>query len=339
MSSYINWMNKPAKRSYKYHCKTCNNKLQRWGETAAGKQRWQCVVCAHGATKPRLDLSRGFVFERFIAWLLGKASQDELDGSGRTFRDQTSWCWNVSVPSVLTGEIHHAIIVDGVRVGGQVCLIARTTEYVVAWLWVPYESSAYWAELFKLIPPPRYVVCDGQKGLLMAISLCWPHTTIQRCRFHALLNIKAKLTLHPESQAGKSLLQLTRVLQHVRTRRQARRWKWKLRCWYKKHRSFIDERTVKQDPEPHKRGWRYTHERTRSAYRQLNKIAEDLLRSSYRPSPELPATTNHLEGGINSQIRTKLKLHRGMPSAHQRKLVDWYLYRRTEGRKPTRKCL
>lgn len=54
----------------------------------------------------------------------------------------------------------------------MVCLIARTTTYVIAWRWVPYESSQYWAELFKLLPPPTYVVCDGQKGLLKALALC-----------------------------------------------------------------------------------------------------------------------------------------------------------------------
>ena len=280
-----------------------------------------------------------FYVRALLAWLLGKNSQDELDGSARTFRDQTTWCWRVPVPSVLVGEIHHAIIVDGIRAGGQVCLIARTTKYVVAWLWAPYESSWYWIELFRLLPPPRYVVCDGQKGLLKAVALCWPATIVQRCRFHAWLNMRAKLTLNPKSQASKSLLQLARDLQHIRTRRQARRWRWRLKHWHKKHQTFIDERTVKDNPKPPERGWRYTHERTRSAYRQLNKIADDLLRSSYRPNPELPATTNHLEGGINSQIRTKIKLHRGMTNEHQMVLVNWYLYGRTEGEKAPRKCL
>lgn len=332
-------MNNKPKRKYKYRCKTCKNKLQKRAKTAAGKQRWQCKFCLQSSTKPRLDLSRGFVFERFIDWLLGKASQNELEGSTRTFRDQTSWCWNVPIPHVLTGQIQHAIIVDGIRVGGMVCLIARTTLFVVAWIWVPYESSVYWAELFGLLPSPAYVVCDGQKGLLRAISICWPHTIIQRCKFHAWLNIKAKLTLNPESQAGQELLKITQDLLHVQTRIQARRWKWKLKRWYRKHRKYVNQKTIKHDPKPRERQWRYTHERLRSAYRQLAKIMDDLLRSNYRPNPKLPGTTNHIEGGINSQIRTKLKLHRGMPRQHQMRLVDWYLYSRTEGAKPPRKCL
>ena len=204
---------------------------------------------------------------------------------------------------------------------------------------MPYESSTYWCSLLSLLPSPSYIVCDGQKGLLKAISICWPQTTIQRCRFHAWLNVKKKLTLNPESRTGKELLKLARDLQQIRTRKQARRWKHRLKNWYKKHQKYINERTIKSHPKPKERPWNYTHERTRSAYRQLHKVADDLLRSSYRRSPQLPATTNHVEGGINSQIRARIKLHRGMPDEHQKILVNWYLYTRTEGQKPTRFCL
>lgn len=325
-------------RGFRY-CSACHSKLQKWGQTTAGKQRRRCIECAATKIHKRTDLSRGYTLERFVSWLLGKDSQDELEQSSRTFRDQTSWCWEVSPPSVLTGEVHHAVIVDGIRVGGMVCLIARTTSYVIAWVWVPYESSQYWTELFRLLPQPDYIVCDGQKGLLKALAICWPKAVIQRCRFHVWFNVKTKLTLRPESLAAQELLQLTRDILHVQTRRQAKRWKRQLKYWYRKHHNYVNERTIKQDPKPPERSWRYTHERLRSAYRQLHKQTDDLLRSSYRPNPELRSTTNHIEGGINSQIRTKLKAHRGMPAIHQMRLVDWYLYSRTETPKPTRKCL
>jgi len=332
-------MNKSPKRSYKYHCKTCNNKLQKRSKTSAGKQRWQCKICVTSSVKLRPDLSHSFVLERFVSWLLGKLSQNELDKPSRTFRYQTSWCWNIIPKPVLSGEIHHAIIVDGIRVGHMVCLIARTTKFVIAWVWVPYESSVYWAELFRLLPQPNYVVCDGQKGLLKALAICWPDSIIQRCRFHAWLNIKNKLTLHPESLAGQELLKIAQDLLHVQTKRQARFWKRQLKRWHKKHQNYVNERTIKHDPKPRQRRWHYTHERLRSAYKQLYKITDNLLQSSYKRHPELPHTTNHIEGGINSQIRTKLKAHRGMSQEHQMRLVDWYLFSRIEEQKPPRYCL
>ncbi len=167
--------------------------------------------------------------------------------------------------------------------------------------------------------------------MLKAIQTVWPTTIVQRCRFHAWLNVKTKLTLHPEATAGQELLALTKVLlQQVHTRRQARRWKRNLRHWYSKHGDYIAERTVTSNPGARQRRWHFTHARLRSAYRQLRTIQDDLLRSSYRPNPSLPRTTNYLEGGINSQLRTKLKLHRGLSYEHQMKLVEQYLYSRTE---------
>lgn len=284
-------------------------------------------------------MSRGFIFESFHSWLLGKNSQTELTLPARTFRDKTMWCWEVPLPAVLTGEIHHAVIIDGIRVGDWACLIARTTSYVIAWLWVERENSTNWALLLRSLPAPTYVVCDGQKGMLKAIVICWPATVVQRCRFHVWLNTKSKLTLRPASVAGQELLSLSRKLLHVRTKRQARRWRRSLKYWYRKHEYYVNERTLKDNPKPRERSWRYTHARLRSAYYQLNKQAEDLLRSSYRPHCKLSHTTNHLEGGINSPLRSKLKLHRGMTNEHQMVLVDWYLYSRTEEPKPPRKCL
>jgi len=270
------------------------------------------------------------------SWLLGKQTQADIVAkfkhSARQFRRKIAWCWDApSLASlILTGEIHQAVIIDGIRIGSSVCLIARTTEFVIGWDWVPYESSQYWSQLIEVLPPPAYVVCDGQKGMLHALNTLWSGTVIQRCRFHAWLNVKTKLTLHPESEAGQQLLAITRDLLQVHRKREARIWKEKLKRWYRKHHSYINQRTINPKPKFGQRKWRYTHYRTRSAYRQLYKLRDDLLRSSYRPNPQLPRNTNYLEGGINSQIRTLLKNHRGMSNEHQMKLTEQYLYSRTE---------
>lgn len=283
--------------------------------------------------------------------MLGKQNQQDFaaqaNRSARQFRRTTAWCWDTPslASSVLTGEVHHAVIIDGIRIGSGVCLIARTTRFVIGWEWVPYESCHYWSQFLLRLPPPAYTVCDGQKGMLLALKTVWPTTVVQRCRFHAWLNVKAKLTLHPESEAGQQLLALTRDVLHVHSKREARRWKRQLRHWFRKHHGYIEQRTVTQHPGRGQRKWRYTHDRVRSAYRQLRKITDDLLRSSYRPNPQLPRNTNYLEGGINSQLRTRLKDHRGMSNEHQMKLAERYLYSRTEaaqlqatsGQKPPRK--
>lgn len=85
------------------------------------------------------------------------------------------------------------------------------------------------------------------------------------------------------------------------------------------------------------------HRRLRSSYKQLDKLIKDKQLFTYLETDLttelIPRTTNYVEGGINSQLRTKLKLHRGMSEEHQRELVERYLYSRTKDQKPTRNCL
>ncbi len=329
-------------RGFRY-CPTCSTKLQKRGLTKAGAQRWLCVACSRSATKPRADLTEAWTLERFVAWLMGKQAQSELKLPDRTWRAQTGWCWQVVPRPALTGEIYPIILLDGIRIGSQVCFIARTPSYVIAWAWAGWESSHTWEKLLEQLPAPVVVVCDGQKGILLAIARCWPNTRIQRCHFHVWQNIRVKLTLRPQTEAGQALLQLAKdLLKGIATQEAATQWQEQLKVWEQLHGSFIRERSYNPDPKPGQRKWRYTHERVRSAYRQLAKLLRDDQLFTYLDSTltdeSIPRTTNHVEGGINSQLRTKLKLHRGMSEEHQRRLVEWYLYSRTEAPKPPRFC-
>lgn len=327
-------------------CPTCSTKLQKRGLTAAGTQRWLCVQCARSATRPRTDLSRAFTLERFVAWLMGKQSQVELSHgvTDRTWRTQTSWCWQIVPKPQLTGEIYPVILLDGIRIGGLVNLIARTPQYVIDWHWAGWESSHTWEKLFNKLPAPVVVVCDGQKGILLAIGRCWPKARIQRCIFHVWQNIRVKLTLHPQTLAGQELLALTKILlRGIATKKAAGQWQEQLTFWEQRHGDFIRERTYVTEPRPGKHNWWYTHGRLRSAYRQLAKLVQDNQLFTYLDETvttiPIPRTTNYVEGGINSQIRTKLKLHRGLNQTHQQRLVEWYLYSRTEAPKPPRNFL
>lgn len=336
-------------RGFRY-CSTCHTKLQKWGKTKAGTPRWRCPQCASTNIRARPDRAKALRLEQFVTWLLGKQSQTETAGSAnaaRTWRMQTAWCWDIVPKPALTGQQYPILLLDGIRVGSLVCLIARTSAYVVAWHWAPYEASTTWDKLLVKLPAPTVAVCDGQKGVLLAIVRCWPDVRIQRCHFHVWQNMRAKLTLNPQTAAGRQLLQLARgLLKGLLTLEQANLWIRYLETWEQTHGSFLKERTYAENRRPGTRQWRYTHERLRSAYRQIAKLLRDDQLFTYldetlqeQTKQPIPRTTNYVEGGINSQLRTKLKLHRGMSETHQRRLVEWYLYTRTEEPKPTRKFL
>jgi hypothetical protein len=67
------------------------------------------------------------------------------------------------------------VVIDGInlKTGGKdddkTCLIACNNKEVIAYKWVKYESSKYWSELFVLFDISYAIVCDGQKGMLLAI--------------------------------------------------------------------------------------------------------------------------------------------------------------------------
>ncbi len=198
--------------------------------------------------------------------------------------------------------------------------------------------------LLVKISSPIVVVCDGQKCILLAINRCWPTTRVQRCIFHVWQNIRTKLTLHPQTTAGVELLQLVKdLLKGIKTKEKAGKWIKQLILWKQTYGDFIKERTYITNPAPSQRKWWYTYRGLRSSYKQLDKLIKDNQLFTYLETDlsekSIPRTTNYVEGGINSQRRTKLKLHRGMSEEHQRRLVEWYLYSRTNDQKPTRNCL
>lgn len=229
---------------------------------------------------------------------------------------------------------------DGIRVGSFVCLIARTPTQVLTWRWIGWESSTTWAALLKDLPAPVVVVCDGQKGMLGAIAQCWPGTKIQRCTWHVWQNVRAKLTLNPQSRAGQELLALTYALWDVADLDDTQQWRQRLSDWVTQYGEFIRQKTWYEAPLSGRRRWWYTHRGVRSAARQLEKLARSGQLFTYlEPTlvPEaIPRTTNYVEGGVNSPIRTQLKYHRGLTQLHRQRLVEWYLTSRTTDPKPTR---
>jgi hypothetical protein len=85
----------------------------------------------------RADVTRKADFERFLAWLLGPLGQGVVsDASARTFRRDTTWCWNVEQVIPVTGEIYDEVQVDGIYLSQNwCCLIASVRGKPIGWQW------------------------------------------------------------------------------------------------------------------------------------------------------------------------------------------------------------
>jgi hypothetical protein len=136
-------------------CVLCGNALVKNGKTSSGTQRWRCLSCGSSTARRRPDVTRREQLVRFVSWLVGKNTQAETDrtATGRTFRRQTAWCWELAPRLPPATEIFHAVLVDGVWIGSWCLLIAVSdTGKVLAWQWAARETSAAWEALLAQVP-------------------------------------------------------------------------------------------------------------------------------------------------------------------------------------------
>lgn len=324
-------------------CIICHSPMKKNGTTSKGTPRWRCKNCNASTTFKRTDLTAHNQLTGFVNWLMGKRTQAEHGGgTGRTFRHQTQWCWNVRPYLNITGEVFNEIQVDGIYLRKGWCLlIAIANGKVIGWQWCDHEKATAWTELLKHFPEPKVIVTDGGSGLMKALKSLWPEVKIQRCLVHIQRNVRTYLTLNPRLAAGKSLRRLSLQLTRIGTQEEAVAWMTAFAAWHTEHQDLINERTYAQDwkgalPKGMKkpRTWWYTHDRLRKAYECMRKalkrghlfayLDEDLKGLGISP------TTNMIEGAINSGIRAMIFYHRGMPIEHRRRACEWFCWTHSE---------
>lgn len=315
----------------KRHCQQCQKPLQRWGKTATGKQRYRCQNCSTSTVRPRKDTGRRNRLSAFVHWLTGNQTLEflahEQGVTVQTLLNRFSLYWQQEPKPLLPAQCQ-VLVLDATSVVKHLIMALIGQDGVarqpVSWGFAERESFASWFGFLRPLAEtsinPSAVVTDGQRGLLKAIRLVWPNTQIQRCLIHVTRQAGLWLTQHPQTGAGQELLWLVQGLLSIRTRRQKRRWLRRFHHWCWKYDHFIKERSY-HPADPKK--WWYTHRRLRAVRSLLRHALPDLFR--FVGHPEIPRTTNHVEGGINSRLKELLRRHRGLSSQRKRVLVSWYL--------------
>lgn len=254
--------------------------------------------------------------------MTGKQTQAEIDGTrtGRTFRRETAWCWDIE-PRLRPAEtIHHAVLVDGIWIGTWCLLLAISDKGdLLAWQWCGRETTAAWTALLEQVPAPGVIVSDGGSGLPSALRATWPETVHQRCIFHLQMNTTRHLTRNPRTPAGKALRKLVMALSEVDDEDDAISWQLKLEQWWQAFGHLTQERTMFRNGQ-----WGFTHDRLRKAWLLIRKITRDGVLFTWITYGN-PRTTSPLEGGFNSPIRDVLRHHRGMSEDHRRRAIEWFL--------------
>ena len=251
-----------------------------------------------------------------------------------------TWCWYIDVPdpqAQLNGRVFDQIFLDGTYTAGGCLIIAATLTHVIAWRWCTRETTADYQRLIDTIPAPLIAVIDGGQGAATAIKTCWPNTKIQRCLVHAQRVVRRYTTSRPRTEAGKTIYQLALKLTTITTIDQAANWGGQLQQFSSVYRTWLNEKTWIKDDTTGRWKQTWTHKNVRNAYNSLNHLWRKQLLFVYLDPPKqvldatsIKSTTNSLEGAINAPLKLLARTHRGRSGEHQRRMIDWWLYLKTE---------
>jgi hypothetical protein len=135
------------------------------------------------------------------------------------------------------------------------------------------------------------------------------------CHFHQKQIVQRYITQNPKSEVGKDLQKIMLTL----TNAIEKSFKDRLQCWRSKHEGFLNEMTINHETGKST----YTHQKLRSAYASLASNLEYLFTYNRFEKFKIPNTTNHLDGGLFSDLKNMIRVHRGLSKTNKKKLVDY----------------
>jgi len=130
-----------------------------------------------------------------------------------------------------------------------------TWKHINSELVIDYKQQLeYLLELGYTI---KAIIIDGKRGLYQAFK----DYPIQMCHFHQRKTINRYLTRKPRLEASKDL---QKIMYNLTSSTQTR-FTNKLDAWYKKHKDFLEEKSISETTGKEN----YTHQKVRSAYKSL----------------------------------------------------------------------
>lgn len=188
---------------------------------------------------------------------------------------------------------------------------------VLAFRYIDTEKIDYYIELYDEIKANGYTVKSitvyGRKGLFQAFK----GVPVQMCHFHQQMIVTRYLTKNPRLKASKDLKRVCTYLGRV----SHRRFEILLLAWKNRHEEFLNEKTLNIETGKYS----YTHRRLRSAYRSLINNSKYLFTYKNYPELNIANTTNSLDGGVFSPLKTLLRIHRGVKKELMKIMIADYL--------------
>ena len=228
--------------------------------------------------------------------------------------------------NIIRSKTNVHLLIDGTYFSNGLCLVLyydNDIQYVQLFRHTNKEKyreiKEDLANLKKLGVEVYSVTCDGHKSILKAVAKTYPSAVIQRCVVHVKRQAGSWLGKNPTTEISKELLRISNQITRLDTIEQINEWLACFHKWYEANEAFINEQSRS---EATGRMW-YTHKNLHAACIHIIHAVPHLF--SYVNDPEIPKTTNELEGYF-MHLKEKLTLHKGLRFEKKKNFIKWYLH-------------
>lgn len=215
-------------------------------------------------------------------------------------------------------------------------MIYRDVTNKINLYWSFHFSESYdaiQADFEKVIPlikhhMPSGAVTDWKGAIVSAVNVFIPSSPHQRCLAHVQRQLLTFLPLRSTIQATQKLRIIAQAITEITTHEEEYYWVSSINYWLVRYATLLKEKTIGVGT---KKKWWYTHGNLRRAIKLMTFDEKHLF--AYLEYPLIPNTNNSLEGA-NSQMKTKLSIHRGMQTVQQVTYLFWlFTFRRVKSRR------
>lgn len=301
------------------------------------KQRYRCFDCYNNfsGSNKGVQLSNQFVW--FRKWVMERQVYKFLvRDSGMSQRSlQRLFNHYLSSPpkSMVRSKENVHLLIDGTYFTNGLCLVLY------------YDYDIQYVQLFRTTNKEKYkeikedlenlkklsievysVTCDGHPSILKAVKKVYPNAIVQRCVVHVKRQSGSWLGQYPKIDISKELLHISRQITRLESINQVNDWLIYFYKWHQQNKSFINEQSMSEQTG---RMW-YTHKNLHAACSHIINAIPHLF--SYINDPEIPKTTNELEGYF-THLKEKLTLHRGLRFEKKKNFIRWYIHFKNEQKK------
>ena len=305
----------------------------KWGRRN-NHQRYKCKSCNSTFTFRRKDISQTNRFIWFEWWILRKQTVAQIaELSGYSQRQLYRWFneylqrypkWRVKRREKVN------LLIDGTWFPNKMCLVVYRDETVKTTLLYRLTDDEWEEQILEDLENIQSlgieiesVTSDGGRSIIKAARKACPHTVRQRCLAHIQRECLTWITKHPQSDAGRELRELVRLICAIKTHNDRLQWTVDFKKWCEKYRDYLEEKTFNEESHAE---W-YTHKMVRRAYVHIKKALPDMFH--FLDNPKIPKTTNALESFFG-HLKGNMTLHRGLSYEHCQNYVKWYLFFRNK---------